>query len=185
MHTGPRQPQATGFTILEMLIVVSIAAVLLILGVPAFQDFGARQRMSASLQLLQGHLALARDQAIRFNTHVIACPGGLDRGCEDNGDWSDGWIVFSDFNGDGDYQPLETVFRIVNGLEQMVVHSTSGRPKLHFFPNGSAPGSNGSITFCDRRGPEHARKLVIANSGRIRRAEAPGIDERHCPPIGG
>jgi len=185
MSTGhPLQPPA-GFTLLEMLVVISITAVLLILGVPAFQDFGARQRMSASVHLLHSHLTLARDLAIRFNAHVIACPGNLDRGCQPGSDWSDGWIVYSDFNGDGQYQPLETVHRIEAGLEQMVIHSSSGRPKLHFYPNGSAPGSNGSITFCDSRGPRHARKLVIANTGRIRRDEAPTLDERHCPPIGG
>jgi len=176
---------AAGFTLLEMLLVVTIAAILLILGVPAFQDFGSRQRMSASVHMLHSHLALARDRAIRFNVHVIACPGNLDDGCKSGSDWSDGWMVFSDLSGDGQYQPLETVHRIEDGLEQMVIHSSSGRPKLHFYPNGSAPGSNGSITFCDRRGPAHARKLVVSNTGRIRRDEAPGMDDRHCPPAQG
>lgn len=170
---------------LEMLVVVSIAAILLVLGVPAFQDFGARQRMSAAVHTLHSHLVLARDEAIRFNVHVIACPGNLDRGCLQGSDWSDGWMVFSDLNGDRQYQPLETVHRIEAGLEQMVIHSSSGRSRLHFYPNGSAPGSNGSITFCDGRGPSDARKLVISNTGRIRRDEAPELDERHCPTPGG
>ncbi len=166
---------------LELMLVISIAAILLVIGVPAFQDFGARQRMTAAISSLHGQLALARNQAIRFNEYVIACPGDLEHGCADSGDWSDGWIVFSDLNGDGQYQALETVHHIEAGLEQIVIHSSSGRPSLRFYPNGSAPGSNGSITFCDLRGPAHARKLVLSNSGRIRRDEAPELDARYCP----
>jgi len=185
METQTKPPKTAGFTLLEMLLAVSIAAILLIIGVPAFQGFGARQRMSAAMHTLHSHLALARNEAIRFNVPVIVCPGNLDHGCKDDSDWSDGWIVFSDFNGDGQYQRLETVHRMEAGLEQMVVRSSSGRSRLRFYPNGSAPGSNGSITFCDRRGPEHARKLVISNTGRVRRDDAPDLDERHCPPAAG
>ena len=181
MYTARKLQPTNGFTMLETLLALSIAAVLLTLGVPAFQNFAARQRMSAAIHTLHSHLALARDAAIRLSAHVIACPGNLQDGCNNGTDWSRGWIVFSDLSGDGQYQPLETVHRIEAGLEQMVIHGSSGRPNLHFFPNGSAPVSNGSITFCDWRGPAHARKLVVSNTGRIRRDEAPGLDDEHCP----
>ena len=182
METFPKAHSTKGFTLLELLLVISISAILLIIGIPAFQGFGMRQRMSAAIDMLHTHLAFARNEAIRFNTHVIVCPGNLEQGCSDNSDWSDGWIVFSDVNGDRQYQATETIHRVETGLEQMVIHSSSGRRNLHFYPNGSAPGSNGSITFCDSRGPASARKLVISNIGRIRRTEAPELDERHCPP---
>jgi type IV fimbrial biogenesis protein FimT len=171
----------TGFTILEMLLVLAISAVLLITGIPALRDYGARQRMSAAIHLLHSHLVLARNEAIRFNAQVVACPGKPDGGCQDDSDWSEGWIVFADLNSDRQYQPLESMLRVEPGLDQLVIHSSTGRNTLRFYPNGSAPGSNGSITFCDQRGPASARKLVISNTGRIRRDEAPDLDESHCP----
>jgi type IV fimbrial biogenesis protein FimT len=170
-----------GFTLLELIFTMSITAITLIIGIPAFQDFGMSQRMSATINSLHSHLSLARNQAIRFNAHVIACPGTQSSGCLNEGDWSDGWIVFSDFNGDRDFQVAESLHRVEPGIEQVFIHSSSGRQYLRFYPNGSAPGSNGSITFCDRRGPSKARKLVISNLGRIRRDQALNLNEKFCP----
>jgi type IV fimbrial biogenesis protein FimT len=175
--------ELTGFTMLELLLTISIAAILLVIGIPAFQEFGNRQRMSASINLLHSHLALARNQAIRFNIHVVACPGDIVNGCSEDSNWSEGWIVFGDLNGDRQYQGLENMYRSEPGLEFMTIHSSSGRQYVRFHPNGSAPGSNGSISFCDRRGPAKARKLVISNIGRIRRDQAADLDNRFCPPI--
>jgi type IV fimbrial biogenesis protein FimT len=179
---GVRVPDSgRGFYVLELMVTVAIAAILLVIGVPAFQDFGARQRMSAAMHALHGELALARNAAIRHGTAVVACPGEPDTGCRAGSDWSEGWFVFSDFNGDRAFQAGERVHRVEPGLEQIVIRSSSGRQSLRFFPNGSAPGSNTSITFCDRRGPAAARKLVISNLGRIRREEAPDTDPADCP----
>lgn len=175
----------TGFTVLEVLLVLAITAILLILGIPALQSYGMRQRMSACINLLHTQLALARNEAIRFNTQVVACPGTVATGCTEAADWSDGWIVFGDLNADRRHQAAENVLRAEPGLEQMVIRSSSGRTNLRFYPNGSAPGSNSSITFCDARGPAKARKLVISNSGRIRREEAPEINASNCPPTAG
>jgi len=175
----------TGFTVLEVLLVLAITAILLILGIPALQSYEMRQRMSACINLLHTQLALARNEAIRFNTQVVACPGNVASGCTEATDWSDGWIVFGDLNGDRRYQETESVLRVEPGLEQMVIRSSSGRTSLRFYPNGSAPGSNSSITFCDARGPANARKLVISNTGRIRREEAPEINASNCPSTGG
>ncbi|HLF30189.1 MAG TPA: GspH/FimT family pseudopilin [Xanthomonadales bacterium] len=177
-------PQSTfnGFTGLELLMVVAIAAILLVLGVPALQDFGLRQRMSAAMNALHTQLELARHEAIHLNAYVVVCPGDGSVGCSGINDWSRGWIVFSDSNGDRQYQPdQDSLQRSEAGLEQIQVQSNSGRSNLRFYPNGSAPGSNTSITFCDIRGPEQARKLVISNLGRIRRDEAPETDALYCP----
>jgi len=176
-----RSACSKGFTLLELLITLAVAAILIVSGVPALQEFNARQRMSAAINALHGHLALARHEAIRHNSQVVACPGDALSGCGGSADWSDGWIVFGDLNGDRQLQPAELVYRTELGLEQILVHSSSGRQSVRFHPNGSAPGSNMSISFCDRRGPAAARKLVISNIGRIRRENAPDLDLEHCP----
>jgi type IV fimbrial biogenesis protein FimT len=180
-HTTVHQSAYTGFTVLELLITVSLTAILLVLGVPALQDFVMRQRMSAALHALHTQLELARRDAIHFNAYVMICPGDDTLGCANSNDWSTGWIVFNDINDDRQYQPgSDSLQRAEPGLEQIRIYGNATRSAVRFQPNGSAPGSNSSITFCDVRGPAHARKLVISNTGRIRRDEAPDIDPRYC-----
>ena len=137
--------------------------------------------MSAMIAALHGHLALARNEAIRHGAQVVACPGNAAQGCAGSADWSRGWVVFGDPNGDRQHQHAEPIHRVDAGSDLLYIHSSSGRQSLRFHANGSAPGSNMSITFCDWRGPSAARKLVISNIGRIRREEAPELDPVHCP----
>ncbi|MEE8495376.1 MAG: GspH/FimT family pseudopilin [Xanthomonadales bacterium] len=163
------------------MVTLSITASLLILGVPAFQDYSLRQRMSASISALHNDLLYGRSQAIYRDAQVVACPGSPNGGCTGSTDWTEGWIVFSDSNTDRQHQDSEDLLRHGQGLENIMIHSSAGRTNLRFYPNGSTPGSNVSISLCGLGGPEHARKLVISNLGRIRRDEAENLDPIHCP----
>jgi type IV fimbrial biogenesis protein FimT len=171
----------SGFTVLECLIVISILAILLVQGVPALRDYGLRQRMSAAMHALHTHLAAARNDSIRFNVDIVVCPGEKGNGCRDDSQWDAGWLVFEDQNGDREYAPGERLLAAEPGLEHITVRSNSGRRMVRFVANGSAPGSNGSISFCDQRGPMFARKLVISNLGRVRREQAPDTPPGSCP----
>jgi type IV fimbrial biogenesis protein FimT len=173
--------KSRAFTLLEMMITVSIIAVLLSLGIPAFQNFALKQRLNAAVTALHNDLLLARNQAIHRNVQVIACPWDAGGGCTGVADWSEGWAVFGDRNEDRNYQEDEILLRRGQGLENVIIHGTASRPTLRFYPNGTAPGSNGSISICGLGGPPQARKLVISNLGRIRRDLAPSLDEAHCP----
>ena len=177
-----REPQSwKGFTILELMITLSITAVLLTLGIPAFHEYSLKQNMNAAVNSLQNDLLYGRSQAIYQDTQVIACPGSPSNGCTDSTDWGDGWIVFSDANTDRQHQDDEALLRHTQALQHILVHSSVGRTNIRFYPNGSAPGSNASFSLCGLGGPEKARKLVISNLGRIRRDEPENLDPIHCP----
>ena len=170
-----------GFTVMELMAAVSIAAILLSMGVPAFQEYSLRQRMNASISALHSDLLYGRSQAVYRNAQVVACPGKPGDGCAVSTDWTAGWIIFSDSNSDRQHQDGEDMLRHGQGLENIMIHSSSGRTNFRFYPNGTTPGSNGSFTLCGPGGSEHARKLVISNLGRIRRDVAGNLDPIHCP----
>ena len=104
-------------------------------------------------------------------------------GCTGQSGWQPGWLVFVDLNGDRAWQQTEPVLRTANELENMTVRSSASRHQVRFFPGGSAPGSNSSIIFCDQRGFRGGRKLVISNSGRIRRSMLNESDQASCPSL--
>jgi type IV fimbrial biogenesis protein FimT len=177
--TGDRRHSA--FTVLELLVTLAIASVLLLIAVPSFQQFTWRQHMRAAVGNLHNDLLLARSEAVFRHASVVACPGDAQAGCADSSDWSGGWIVFPDLNGDRQLQPGETVVRRGQVFEALTISSSAGRSAVRFMPDGSAAGSNTTIGFCGRGGPPLARKLVISNIGRIRRDAYPGIAATRCP----
>jgi type IV fimbrial biogenesis protein FimT len=170
-----------GFTALELLVTVSIAAILLLTGVPALTQFTQKQQLKAAVGALHQDLLLARSEAVNRRLAVVACPGDPAGGCTGTLDWSNGWIAFTDDNGDRLRQAGEVLLRHGQRNGAVMIRGSSGRTQLRFYPDGSAPGSNGTISFCGRAGPAQARKLVISNVGRIRRDFAPELGPSRCP----
>lgn len=171
----------TGFTVLELLVTLALAAVLLVGAVPSLQQFTWRQQMRAAVGSLHHDLLLARSEAVFRNAQVMACPGDRQAGCTGQADWSGGWIVFPDHNGDRQRQTEESILRHGQVAGQVNILGSRGRSHIRFLPNGSAPGSNGTIAFCGAGGPQQARKLVISNAGRIRREPYPEVHPAVCP----
>ena len=171
----------TGFTVFELMVTLAAAAILLGLAVPSYESFINRQHMKAAVAGLHNDLLAARSQAVYRGMIVVACPGGPATGCSGLSDWSGGWIVFEDQNGDRQLDAGEPLLRHGQPPRAVLIRAPSSRPELRFFPDGSTPGSNGSIGLCGRAGPAGARRLVISNIGRIRRDVYPGIDPARCP----
>ena len=171
----------TGFTVFELMVTLAVAAILLCLATPSFESFTDRQRMKAAVNSLHMDLQAARGQAVFRSAEVVACPGAPGSGCSGGSDWSAGWIVFEDDNGDQQRQEEEMLLRHGQPHETIAIHAPESRPLIRFFPDGTTPGSNGSIGLCGHGGPEGARRLVISNIGRIRRDLYPDIDPSLCP----
>lgn len=62
-----------GFTIFELLVVVSIIAIMFVVSVPAFQGIGRGQKMNSAVAQLRSTIALARQWAVTRNdyTYII------------------------------------------------------------------------------------------------------------------
>lgn len=175
------KPHPQGFTALELLVTMAIVAILLSAGVPAFQNYGWNLRMRTAMDVLQTDLNLARGRAISHNTRTIICPASDSIDCSGRSEWQDGWIVFSDINGDGHRQAIEPLLKHASAIEFLAISSSRSRSFLRFFPNGTAPGTNVSILFCDKRGAEHAGKIAVSNSGRIRIETGDIEPTANCP----
>jgi type IV fimbrial biogenesis protein FimT len=76
---------ARGFTLVELLVTISIAAILLTLAVPSFGTLILNQQVRVSAGDLQTTLFYARSEAIKRAADVSVVPIG--------GDWKNGWSV--------------------------------------------------------------------------------------------
>lgn len=89
-----------GFTAIEMLVATLIGAVLLGLALPAFAALIQTHRLSGEIYGFATDLQFARAEAVRRGAPVSVCLSADGQRCAESGDWSEGWIVFTDADGD-------------------------------------------------------------------------------------
>jgi len=80
-----RPAWSRGFTITELLIVVTIAGILMAAALPAYNDFVRNQRVKTASFDLFSSLVYARSEAVTRNGSVTVTPTG--------GNWASGWTV--------------------------------------------------------------------------------------------
>lgn len=168
------------YTMIEILMVIAIAAILLAVAVPSLQDT-VRRNARDSIQLdLMSSLALARSQAVTLSTTTSVCHSSNQTSCSNStgSDWDDGWLVFSDVDGDGvvdsaDGDELMQVHASANGIVAIeLLNSSNGtisNEVVQFDDDGFLANSTGGayFKFCDPDNTAaNARALWIANTGR-------------------
>ncbi|WP_188150140.1 GspH/FimT family pseudopilin [Teredinibacter waterburyi] len=112
----------TGFSVIELMIVLSIASILLMVAIPSFVETTARSAIRTSVNELATELSMARNAAVTRSSSVSLCPSDVSitpQAC-DNGDWNEGWLTFYDDDGDGTLDAGEILIRIHDALGSRV-----------------------------------------------------------------
>ena len=164
-----------GFSLVEAIVTLAIAAIVLSIGVPSFQTYIQNSRMSTDITELATALQLARNTAVTQRTRVTLCKSSDGATCPvgaGSGDWSQGWLMFTDPNDDGVLDAGETVLRVHEALsgDGTFVGNNNVVNRVTFTAKGLALGRNGTIKRCDSRGATHAKAIVISTGGQIRQA---------------
>ena len=102
-------PRQAGITAIEFLIVVAAIGLLILVTVPGSSMLIERYHLNSASNDLARGLTLARTEAINRASTVRMCPSLDGRSCMAGGDWSHGWLVFTDGNGDGRVQDIELI----------------------------------------------------------------------------
>ncbi|QKK04008.1 MAG: prepilin-type N-terminal cleavage/methylation domain-containing protein [Pseudomonadota bacterium] len=156
-----------GLTFIELIIGLSVLAVIVTAAIPAFGQFLERQRVTSHANSLVAHLQFARHEAIVRNAPVTACPSADGRHCSDDNRWDAGWIVYLDPDTDSQPASADRVLRVVAATNELVLHS-GGRLRVRFRPDGAAYGTNLTIRVCPPGDPDNARAVIVSNPGRVR-----------------
>lgn len=175
--TGARQ--ARGLTLVELMTTVAILTLLGTFGVTAFSDVLARHRVQTALHLISADLATARNAAITRRSPIVACPGEALHGCRSDADWSMGWIVFMDSDGNRRPDNAVDLLRVADAPPGApgTVRLVSTRSYVRYQRDGRSAGTNLTINVC--RAEMLGGQVVVNNLGRIR-SSRPDTD-RPCP----
>ncbi len=169
-RTRPVRPgqRRTGFTLVELVITLAIAGIGLVIGVPSYHGLVERQRASSAMHLLTAHMASARITAITYRIPTVVCPSDRAGGCRRDGDWSQGWLMFFDADGNRSPDARQDILRDENAPihPSLRILSSSGRAQLRYLPDGRSAGSNLSVRLC--REDVLLGTVVVNNVGRIR-----------------
>jgi type IV fimbrial biogenesis protein FimT len=175
----------TGFTLMELMIVLALAAVILAIGAPNFNEFRRNNRLTGVGNDLLGAVQTARNEAIKRQVPVAVCasanPGDDDAECSD-ADFT-GWIVFADPDNNcarNDADPDEDVIRVGHTIDPALTVNSTGSC-VSFGANGfrqtlAGIDTAGNILFCDDRGTAEqagtglsaARAIEVSATGRSR-----------------
>jgi len=175
---------AHGFTLVELLITILVAALLMALAIPAFHSFVENNRIAASTNQLVSALAVARSEGIHRREDVVLCsstnPAALVPTCAASASWETGWIAFTDRNGNGaiDVPPggTDVLLRVWEAIPAgHTLTATGGMTQARFDRLGIA--SAGDIfrlanPDCRTGQPNRERTITLLTSGSVTVARA-------------
>lgn len=162
------------------------AAIVLVslLSVLACAAFGAPTRTGRAELLrsdLDGLFAQAGRRAVASGLPVVLCPVDVSFSCTGGGDWSRGWIGFTDENGnrqyDGDDELLRRDLPLPDGVR---LYALAGRSHLRFEPRAGRMVTGGGFVVCDPRRPGEPIALKLSEEGRLRLETPPPSAAEQC-----
>ncbi len=128
-----------GFTLLELIVTVAVAAIIFSFGVPSFMDVARNGRAAANANEFVTAFSIARSEAVKRGARVTVCASKDGATC--SGDWSDGWIVIADGAASDDADPpvVDDVLRTWPApAGDPAIAAPANADWVRFLPRGSA-----------------------------------------------
>lgn len=165
-----RRSTVSGFTVLELMVTLALAAILLTLAIPNLRVLIQNNRMTATANELVTGMQLSRSEALKLRQPVSICARD-GAGCGD--DWAQGWRVFVDTAGIGASSPtVGRELRVWPALtDGLTLNDVEGVDFIRFLPDGRVDGTSGFPWVFELRIPDctrdTARDVVVGRLGSV------------------
>ncbi|MFT6387578.1 MAG: type IV fimbrial biogenesis protein FimT [Cellvibrionaceae bacterium] len=166
-----KRNHSTGFTLINLLITLTISGILATAGLPSLQILLNNQQANNTYQQLFTLVQFTRIQSVNYSGQVLLCPTVNQNDCIN--DWNQELMVFVDTNYDetkNDSELLLQVRQAASDDEQINWRASGSRRYLRFKADGSTGNQNGRLTYCLRKEEAlYARQIIMYRTGRARR----------------
>ncbi len=171
IHAGLFVRTARGFTLIELMVTVTVIAILALIAAPSFNEAILSNKLAGYSNNFVASAQLARSEAIKRNTPVVLCRSADGQTCATSGTWQQGWIVMCK------YKPAEPGICATDGTDNLVISVQQALPAdyrlsadnyaLTFKPVGGG-ATSAALTLC-RAAPSagsQERTIGVSFSGR-------------------
>lgn len=167
-----------GFTLIELMVTIALAALLMMVAVPSFTTFQRNAELTATTNKLVAAINAARGEAMKRGLYAMVVP-------TDGANWSTGWVVFV---GPNVSRPANT--KLASDITVLTQEtpstyltisggsSAASNPYIMYDASGYSRqkgGGFGALTFTLARNDvstadqdEQTRRIIIASTGRVR-----------------
>ncbi len=171
MQNGNFQ-KTKGFTLTELLVVLTIVAIVLSLAIPSFRHTFLQQRSNSAIFDLNNLLNFSRTEAITKGKPITFCASNDQQRCQNL--FKDYFIVFEDQNSNLVIDENETLLRVyqIGSWYTLNWAAFGNKPYITYSPLGSINHNNGSLILCPKsRESTYGRIIIINKGGRARFAK--------------
>ncbi|MEI8030996.1 MAG: GspH/FimT family protein [Comamonadaceae bacterium] len=167
---------SAGYSLVELLVVLTLSSILALLAVPSMTAMINTQRSISLGNAFLAGLNLARNEAIKRNARTVLCKSSDGLSCTTSGGWQQGWIMFHDVNNNALLDVGEQVIQSQAAVSQGL--SLTGNTNVANYVSYSASGSSklisgafqaGTFSLClDPVVVGDVRQIVLSSTGRAR-----------------
>lgn len=158
-----------GFTLIELMITLVVAAILIGLAVPSYFNMVQNNQITATVNKLSASFNYARMEAIKRGEQVSVCAAASSSlsSCGSAAQWGQGWIIFVDENDNNMIDSSDTLIRVNEKLPTGITVNTAS-PIVSYDGTGflSSNPTNFIVSASNCTG-DSGRQLAISGSGRL------------------
>lgn len=153
----------SGFTLIELMLTITILAIVAAVAVPPMADFANRYRSEVYRQRLFDLIALSRSKAYGQGKSYTLCPSSGGEEC--GNDWALGALLFEDSNGNGVREDGERIERVMEPLPANAsLEWHNSRSYLQFRPDGRTLWQMGNFAYCPPDGDTKYGWIIVLNA---------------------
>ena len=155
----------SGYTLIELMLTITILAIVVSLAVPPMQDFFTRHKNETVGRKLFDLIMLSRSKAYGHSEIYTLCPSTDGESC--GTDWAQGALVFVDRDGNGERATDERIERVLPKLDDdasLEWRSFNSKSYLQYRPSGLTLNQNGNFAYCPPNGEEKYGWIIVLNA---------------------